>query len=233
MPLGKRSENKKIYLQVKYYCLWRSIDKPVAGCDEIEVTNPRTQQKVKQHGYAYEFVTGRLVKIEKYDTGKKYATRFFGFDVHIFDGTDTFVIKMPYQSQILRRFLRLAPNLNWEQPITLSIFKGKKNKGEAEDTGIWFQQNGATVKPYYTRENTHGCPPATQDPHTEEWDFKAQHQWLVQQLVNVIIPSVEIAAARQAPPVERHYEADEHEGDPREDDEPPKAWQASDDDVPF
>ncbi len=237
MALTKHSDNNLIYLQVKHFSLWREVKKQVNGCEEIEVQNPRTGAVIKKYGYKYRDVSGRATKLVKYDTERKYSTRYFGFKLHIVDGAETYVLDMPYQSQILRRFLRVARNIDWSQPFTITVFKGKKNERNVEETGIWFQQRGETVKPYYTRENPRGMPPATQDPHTHEWDFKAQHRWLVDRLKEETMRDIEEAAARVAPPVEPAPidDAGDAAEPPIDDGEGPRVSfdGIDDDDVPF
>jgi hypothetical protein len=234
MALTKRSENNIVYLEVKHYCLWRALKKQVAGCDEVEANNPSTGRTVTKYGYRFDTVSGVATKLLKYDTEQKYQKRYFGFKLHLVDGAETYVIDMPYSSQILRRFLRVARNIDWDLPLSLTIFKGKKKEGAGvEETGIWFQQAGETVKAYYMREEPHGMPAATQDPDTHEWDFKAQHRWLVERLKSETIPDIEAAARRSAPPIEPS--SDEHTDDQPEPDgvQIPPCEYISDDDVPF
>jgi hypothetical protein len=196
-----------IYLQVKHFALWREIKKPVPGCESIEVTNPKTKEVITKHGYKFDSVEGHVVKLVKYDTGKTYATRYFGFKMHLADKGETFVLDMPYQSQILRRFLRTAPNIDWTAPLCINAFKSKKdNPGDPDSTGIWFRQRGETIKPYHTKETPNGMPQATHDKMTDEWDFKPQQRWLVEQLQAVTIPAIEKAAASATPPVEHDDE---------------------------
>lgn len=229
MPLTKKTESRAIYLQVKHFCLWMEIKKRVDGCEAIEVTNPKTKEVLTKFGYAYRSVSGRVVKIARYDTADKYSTRYFGFKVHFQDDSDLFVLDMPYQSQILRRFLRVARNIDWLRPLTITIFKGKGEGKKADgETGVWFQQGDDTIKPYYTREAPRGMPTATQDPDTHEWDFKAQHRWLIDKLQAEIIPDVE-HASHAVPPMEPESDASEPEPSPQSG--PP--WEVSDDDVPF
>jgi hypothetical protein len=209
MGLTKQTESNIVFLEVKYYSLWRSLKKHVDGCDIEYPTNPTTGVKVEKFGYRFRSVSGHVVKLVKYDTEHKYSKRYFGFKLTIIDGPDMFVLDMPYASQILRRFLRIARNLDWSVPVSLTIFKGKKKEAGSEDTGIWFQQRGETVKPYYTKEVPHGMPEATQDPDTHEWDFKAQHRWLVERLQSETMGDIEEAAKKLAPPVEQHSDAAE------------------------
>lgn len=232
MGLTKTSDSNIIYLQVKHYSLWQEIKKPVDGCESIEVTNPKTKEVITKYGYKFRSLTGRAVKLIKYDTEQKYPTRYFGFKLHMQDGDDLFVLDMPYQSQILRRFLRVARNVDWSLPLSITIFKGKGNGGKNDETtGVWFQQQGETVKPYYSRETPHGMPDAIQDPDTHEWDFKAQHRWLVERLKEETVSDIERAAAVTAPPMEPdHGDAEEP---PQVDNEIPPHAMIDDDDVPF
>ncbi len=79
MGLTKRADSDIFYLEIKHYCLWLPLKKQVEGCEALEVTNPKTGQVLTKYGYRFDTVTGRAVKLAKYDTQKKYATRYFGF----------------------------------------------------------------------------------------------------------------------------------------------------------
>lgn len=236
MALTKKSENNIVYLEAKYYCLWRGLKQFVAGCEEIEVNNPATGSKVKKYGYSYASVGGHATNLVKYDTGQQYSKRYFGFKLHLVEGNETYIVDMPYASQLLRRFLHTARNFDWNLPLTISIFKGKKKdaKAGAEPTGVWFQQRGETVKPYYTKEQPHGMPEGSYDTDLQQWDFKAQHRWLVDRLQSETIPDIESAAVRVIPPIE----AERMDEPPDRNDEGEAAQQwgredLTDDDVPF
>jgi hypothetical protein len=232
MALTRRSENQAVFLEAKHYCLWRALKTQVPGCEVVEANNPRTGATVKKFGYRYDTVAGIATKLLKYDTERKYSQRYFGFKLHLVDGAETYVIDMPYHSQLLRRFLRVARAVDWSKPLSITVFKGKKNAGEVEPTGVWFQQQGQTVKPYYTREQPHGMPEATHDSIEDQWDFKAQHRWLVERLITETIPDIETAARKVAPPIEPHTE-EERGQEPPEDEGPPNTWEADNSDVPF
>lgn len=229
MALTKRSTNSRVYLEAKYFCLWQGLKEQTEGCDIVDAPNPRTGGTVRKYGHRFDTVTGRAVKLVKYDTADKYQARYFGFEMHLVDGADAYVLKMPYQSAFLRRFLRVAKNIDWSVPLSITVFKGRGQENE-EETGIWFQQRGETVKPYYTRENPHGMPSAIYDDQLRQWDFKEQHRWLVKKLQEDTMPAIEAAGQSAAPPVEReqqpqqpevfdddqdippHYIADDQEG---------------------
>ena len=235
MALTKRSETGVIYLQAKHYCLWQEIKKHVDGCDVVETKNPKTGDSVTKYGYRYNSVSGRATKLFWYDTKNTYAQRYFGFKLQISDGPDTYVLDMPYQGQMLRRFLRTARSIDWRKPLSITVFKGKKQSGD-EETGIWFQQGGETVKSYYTREQPRGMPPAVQDPITEQWDFKAQQRWLAEKLKEETIPDIEAAAAIVAPPMEPELDGNPEHHSYADDSGPAPTWhkdEIDDSDVPF
>ncbi len=233
MGLAKQSESNVVFLEVKYYSLWRALKKQVDGCDIETPTNPRTGEKVTKYGYKYRSVTGRATKLIWYDTGDKHAQRYFGFKLTMVDQGDTFVVDMPWNSQILRRFMRLARNIDWSQPFTLTIFKGKKKeKAGSEDTGIWFEQGGETVKAYYTREEPHGMPIATQDSVTHDWDFKPQQKWLAAKLKDETAADIADIAAASAPPIEPDH-GEQQNSENRDEELMPPHDPITDDDVPW
>jgi hypothetical protein len=233
MALTQHTDSRTIYLQAKHYCLWREYKTQIAGSEAVEVTNPKTGQVLTKYGHRYDSVSGLVVKLEKYDTDKKYAARYFGFKLHMTDGTDRYVLDMPYQGQMLRRFLRVAHNIDWNKALKITVFKGKKQNTGTDEMGVWFQQSGETVKPYYTKDQPHGMPEAVFDPDLNQWDFKAQHRWLVDRLRNETIPDIEAAASKMAPPIEPALD-----GQPEDPDIPPSrplddSEFISGDDVPF
>jgi hypothetical protein len=232
MALTRRTESQIVYLEVKHYCLWQALKKEVAGCDVVEANNPATGGKVIKYGYRFDTVTGNVVRLAKYDTEKKYAKRYYGFKLSMIDGADRFVLDLPYNSQVLRRLLHVAPNIDWGIPLSITIFRGKRKengKAGAEPTGIWFHQMGQTIKPHYTREDPHGMPEAVFDDERQEWDFRAQMRWLVERLKENTIPEIEEAANR-APEAERAFEEPDS---PAQSEPPEPAWDPTDDDIPF
>lgn len=235
MGLNRQSKSNTIFLQVKHNSLWQELKAPVEGCDMVEVTNPSTKQVMKKYGYKYRDVSGRVFKLEKYDRSHD-GKRYFGFKLYLRDGDDSFSIDMPYQSQFLRRFLRVIPNINWYEDLSIAVFKGKGKEGK-EELGVWFQQGGETIRAYYTRESPNGLPQPKQDPDTKEWDFREQHRWLVDRLKAEAIPAVEEAERdrkaryQQASGVEPDEQQQHDEPEPTHDTQP--FGEVTDDDVPF
>lgn len=190
MGLEKRRDSNVVWLEVKHFCIWQQIKAPVEGCEAVEVKNPKTSELSTKYGYKYDTLNGHAIKLEWYDTANKYSTRYIGYKLHLADEGQVYVLDMPYQSMVLRRFLRAAPNIDWNVPLAITAFKAKGEKQGDDSTGIWFRQEGETIKPFYTKDNPNGMPSATQDPVTHEWDFKPQHRWLVSELNEHIVPAI-------------------------------------------
>lgn len=230
MGLTRKAPSNAIFLTVKDFSLWQELKSPVEGCDSIEVTNPKTKEVIIKHGWKYADLEGKATKLEKYDRMHN-GTRYFGFKLYLRDGEDKFILDMPYQSGFLRKFLKTAPAIDWDRPLSISVFKGRnKEKGNKEELAVWFRQDGATVKPYFTKDHPGDMPPAVFDRELNEWDFRAQHRWLCARLTEVTMTEIAEAAAHTsaaAEPVEQPEE---------EDSIPPSAPlpdYISDDDVPF
>lgn len=204
MALERRSASNTVFLQAKHYCLWQELKKPAENCETVEVTNPKTGEVLQKHGFSFNTLNARVTKVVKYDTERQFATRFFGFKMHMQDGADYYVFDMPYNSAALRRFLAVAPNIDWTVPLSITVFKGKKRQegAGADPLVVWFRQHGETVKAFFARETPNGMPPAIHDDVSGEWDFREQRRWLVKYMVDKIIPAIELAAARIHPPEE-------------------------------
>ncbi len=234
--LTKKQSSGLIFLEVKHFCIWRQIKSPVEGCETIEVQNPKTKETLTKYGYRYDTVAGFPIKLEKYDTGTKYGNRYFGFKLHLADEHEIYVLDLPYHSQVLRRLLRAAPNIDWSAPLSITAFKAHNKERDDDETAIWLRQDGETVKAYYTKADPHDCPQAEFDKDENKWDFRAQHRWLVRQLEEVITPMVEATGARYraqkpaepAPPQQQAPQDDEAGNVP-----PSYPEFVPDDDVPF
>ena len=235
--LTKKTSSSQVFLEVKHHCIWRQIKTQAEDCDAVEVTNPKTKEVLTKYGYRYDSVAGYAVKLQKYDTGTKYGARYFGFKLHLADEHEVYVLDLPYHSQVLRRLLRAAPNIDWAAPLTVSAFKARKKDSADYETGIWLRQGGDTIKAFYTKDEPHGMPAAEFDKDENRWDFRAQHRWLVAQFESLVTAQVAATGERHGavqpaasmPPV-----AQEEEQPQQEPPQPPVDWsQITDDDVPF
>ena len=216
MGLTRRTESNAVFLSVKDYDLWQEFKTQKPNCDTIQVTNPETKEIITKYGLKYYSVVGHAVKIEEYkrEHGKK---TYIGYKLHLRDGADLFIVDMPYQSRLLRNFLQSCPNMNWEKPLSIRAFKGKNDNGDPEQA-IWFQQDGQTIKYYFTKDHPNGMPEPRQT--RTGWDFSARQEWLIDRMMTDTAPRIAAAAAKFAPPTPEHREGQEPELEPDQEGEP-------------
>ena len=177
MPLTKRSESNAIFLSVKHHCIWQQIDKPASDSVSVEVTNPETKQVLTKHGYQYNDVSGHVAAIEKYDRTVK-GKRYLGYKMKISDGAQVFYLDMPDNSRVLRKFLMLMPNIDWDKPLRIAAWRTRNKETSEFETALWFTQDNESVRNFYTKANTNGLPEAIKHPRTGKWDFSAQEDFL-------------------------------------------------------
>lgn len=248
---NQSSGHGAVIIQAKHYSLWRGIKTPVPGCEAVEVNNPSTGERVTKYGYKYNNLTAFAVKLEWYDTGTKHETQYIGFKLHMVDVSgEKFILDMPLEGPVLRKFMRIAPNLDFSKEISLTVFKGK-GEGPVAPTAIWFQQEGQTVMQAYTKDNPGGLPAAKQN-RTGKWNFDDQNDWLIDKMNTETAPAViEAANARgYNPDASQHQHASRveealtgHNPQPARHAAPvsaPRGWngetprdEIGDDDVPF
>lgn len=235
--LSRKKENPTVYLEVKFYSLWRSLSTFVDGCDVESPMNPKTKEVTTKYGYKFDGVTGYATKLEWYDTEKKFSERYIGFKLTLeSEEGEAVVLDMPYKSLMFKRFASAAPNIDWSKPFKISVFKARNKERQADETAIWIQQpEGQTVKSYYTKDNLNGMPEAEFDDFTQKWDFSKQKKFLALQMRDVVAPKIAQAAEGRkasAPAVKSGYPAIGSAADPQapiHDDAP--SWE--EDDVPF
>ena len=227
MALTKREGGSVTYLQIKDFSIWREIKTPVEGCEAITVNNPSNGETLTKYGFKFDELSGRVVKLEQYN--KEFSgTRYVGFNLFLMDDGKRFSLEMPYESQVFQRFLLVAPNIALDLPLSISAFKGKPSRAGAKDkTAVAFRQDGKNVPQFYSREDPHGMPLATQDTITGTWDFGPQKRWLVNKLITETIPQIDAVAKAMAPSVG-------HDDDgSAEDDIPPHGGFDNSEEIPF
>lgn len=229
MALVKREGGNITYLQIKDFSIWKEIKALSEGCEAITVNNPSTGETLTKYGYKFDELSGRIVKLEQYN--KDFGgTRYVGFNLVLLDDGKRFSLEMPYESQVFQRFLLVAPNIVLGLPLSISAFKGKPQRAGGKDkTAVAFRQDGKNVPQFYSREEPHGMPLATQDPITGTWDFGPQKRWLVQKLISETVPQIEQIAKTMTTPVA--HDADQGPDAYEESDMPPHG--STEDDCPF
>ena len=209
MPLNRRAESTAVFLSIKHHCIWQQLEKPTSDSISVEVTNPETKQVLTKHGYQYNDVSGHVSAIEKYDRSVK-GKRYRGYKMKISDGAEVFYLDMPDNSRVMRKFLMLMPNVDWDKPLRIAAWRTRKEGGDVE-TAILFSQDSQPLKHYYTKAHPNGLPDAIKHPRTEKWDFTDQEDFLFEKLDKEIIPAIAEATKRRG---EIHFESADTEAPP-------------------
>jgi len=180
------------YLQIKHHSIIEESKTPIVGFDEVEVENPRTKEKIKKYVKKYKGVEALICKIEWYEREFEDTT-FRGWKLHLDAAGTPCILTLPFSSRVTSRFMRLAENINFSQPVEFSAWYDQKN----DTTAFNVKQDGATVLQKYTKENPGDCPEPTKK-RLGGWDFSAVNEYLYDVMMTEVIPAVE-AAGNQMP----------------------------------
>jgi hypothetical protein len=191
MAQREEKTNNLTYLVVKHHSLCEESKTPKENFVEVEVRNPKTNETVKKYIDKWGAVTGYITKIEHYDTGDKYDTRFQGFKLFL---DDEVVVDLPHKTASYDSFCKLAENIDFNKEVTISAYHNRAK----DRTGFSVKQDGKNVDWKYTQEHMFDCPPWEKDEEGE-WDSRKQRAFLKSKIIDVVIPKVEEAAKSRAP----------------------------------
>jgi hypothetical protein len=184
--LQEQTETGTKFLKIKHHSICEESKEEQAGFKPVEVTNPRTGETLTKYIKQYKGVEALVCKIEWYDTGEKYETRYMGWKIHMDADGMPCVLDLPFNSRPAGRFMRLAENLNFAEPVEFSAWYDKKN----DATAFNVKQNGQSVPQLYTRENPGECPEPTKNK-LGKWNFDEVNEFLYERMMHFVIPSVE------------------------------------------
>jgi hypothetical protein len=177
--------NDGIFLNVKHGGIVQESKNPREGFSPIEVVNVRSGATVVKYIKRYKKVIAHIKKIEWYD--REYEdTRFMGWKLLLDDDDGTVcVLDLPFESRVGTRFMKLAENIDYSQPVEFSAWKGPDDK-----TAFSVKQNGENVPQKYTRDSPGDCPPPVQG-FNKKWNFDAQKEFLHARMIHAVIPKVQ------------------------------------------
>lgn len=199
-----------IFLQVKHGCICQESRTPREGFVPIEVTNVRTGDKVTKYIKRYKGVEALVRRIEWYDR-EHDGTRFMGWKLVLDANGTACTLDLPFESRVGSRFMKLAENIDFTQPIEFSAWKGPDDK-----TAFSVKQNNENVPQKYTRDEPGDCPAPVQG-FNKKWNFDKQKEFLHARMVHVVIPRVQaINGASQSAATESSPAGNENNGHAKE-----------------
>ncbi len=145
--------------------------------------NDRTTERVTKTGKLvfeerFKDLTGMITNVNtrENDYGKQWQLTFE-------DGSDTYIVSMPYSSRYASSFLKALPNIDIHKPLRFMPWAMKdKNDVSKTVTGITMYQNDTKIAPAYTRDEPNGLPQMEKIKvkGKEQWDDSAMMEFLEQ-----------------------------------------------------
>lgn len=197
--LEERKDGQGIWLQIKHSSLCQESKTPREGFKQIEVENPRTREKVTKYIKQYSGLTAYVDEIEWKDTGDKYEQQFMSWLIKLINEEgERCVLELPFSSRASTRFMKVAENLDFSQPVTFRVWHDTREDKTAFLIGQGFTAEGKTipVKQKYTQDNMGKCPEGVKN-RMGKWNFDAQNEFLYEQMMNVVLPKVAAASAKR------------------------------------
>lgn len=172
-----------IFLHIKHGTICEESKTPKEKFVPIEVTNPRSGQTSTKYIKPYKLVEAMIKRIEWYERDYD-GTPFMGWKIVMDADGVPCTLDLPLQSQTATRFMKLAENLDFSQPVEFSAWKTPDDK-----TALSVKQGGNNVPQKYTKDNPNGCPPPVQG-FGKKWNYDAQTQFLHERMTQVVIPKL-------------------------------------------
>jgi hypothetical protein len=189
--LQQQTDSGVVFLTIKHGSLVEERKQPQDGFEPITVKNPRTETESVKFIKRYKAVEALVTKIEWRDTGDQYDQRYQSWRIHLdADGTPC-ILEIPFQSRASSRFMKLAENIDYSQPVEFRAWHDAKE----DKTAFFVGQNGQSVLQKYTRDNPGECPPPVKRGVMGKWNFDDQTEWLHSLMLNVVIPRVDATNA--------------------------------------
>lgn len=178
------------------------------GFEAIKVRNPRTDTEITKYIKRYKGIEALIKKIEWYDTAQKYDQRYMGWKIHLDTGVKKGVLDIPFDSRPCSRFMKLAENLDFTQPVEFSAWRSPD-----DTTAFAVKQNDQSVFQKYTRENPGELPPPVQN-FKGKWNYDDQMEFLRKRMIEVVIPAVDAAQGKHPVTETAPDESESHDDPP-------------------
>lgn len=185
--LQEQTDNRTTFLVIKHSSIVQESKQPRDGFEAIEVTNPRTDEKITKYIKRYNGVEALVCKIEWYEREHE-GTRYMGWKLHLDAAGVPCVLDLPFSSRAASRFMKLAENIDYGRPVEFRAWHDQKT----DSTAFYVGQDGKSVPQLYTMENPGECPAPTKN-RLGKWNFDKQNEYLYDRMTQVVIPAVEQA----------------------------------------
>lgn len=187
----------------------------IEGWDHVETTNQTTKETVHSWVHRFDRVVARIIDIDKEKVTFTNGNSVTNYNIILMAGNKRAVLQLQYMDSVLKRFLKVAPNINFDRPILISAWstmkEGKKKQavsfrqGEGKDVDKWVKveefwktprdKDGNILGPS-TAPDQSVMPQPVQDEDDDTWDYKAQNKFLVGHFRENVLPKIKVIAEK-------------------------------------
>lgn len=198
--LYEQRHNDGLFLSVKHGALCLESKEPKEGYELIEgeVDGEPYSKYIKK----FAGMDGLITKIEWYERSGTYGT-FRGLKLVVKDKGEVYLLDLPYEKRPYDYFTKVAENIDFSKTVEIVTWPDRE---KPKQTVFAIKQDGKFIQWKYTKDDMGDCPPAKQ-LRSGKWNFDDQRDWLLENLINVVIPQVN--ALHEFDEVEPEYTGDE------------------------
>jgi hypothetical protein len=183
--------------------------------------NPKTNEEVISYAKRYDRMVARIIDVTKHTKefdASKGGGKVTNWNILLIAGGQKMTLQLTWIDSVLKRFLKVAPNINLEKPILISAFRSMKNgeakqavsfrQGEGKDLKTWTKveeywkrpvgPDGKTPIEGSSAVGADGTilPQPIHDEEDDSWDYKEQNKFLAKHFRDVTLPKIKAIAAK-------------------------------------
>lgn len=188
----------------------------------IETTHPKTKEAVFTYIKRFDPVC-KIVNVEKRRAEFDDGTKITNYNLTLIASGKKAILQLTYMDALLRKFLKVAPNIDFERYVRISAFKKMvkgKNKqlisikqaaSESDETTVdprewppvpfyWKSPLDEDGQPNYDKKAKGAdgsvLPKVDHDEEDDTWDFKDQNKFLVKHFTENQLPVIKAIAEK-------------------------------------
>jgi hypothetical protein len=239
----KKSKGTGVYFSIYDYSICQRSKTQIEGWEgPRETTNPKTNEKVFTWFMRYDSIATYIVDVNKFKVefaADKGGGKASGIKLTLAAGTMRAELQLQWGDKgpepVFKRFLKVAPNIDFNQPILISAFKTKDGKqavsfkqGTDNDPQKWDKveeywkreidpvtEKAVTDAPQMGADGT-VLPPPIHDEFDDSWSYVAQNRFLMVYFMEKIEPKIKEIAKAKGIKQEEAGETPTHTGVPDE-----------------
>lgn len=203
---------KGLYFSLFKFRLALRSSEPLDGyVGPFTTRNPQTDAEVISYAKFFDSIIARIIYVERkkreFDTGGKVIN----WNIKLIAKNKRSTLQFQQKDSALKRFLKVARNIDFNRPIRISAWAGKNTKGKDTQSIAFYQglpgqhpENWDKVEEYWVREKGPNGKPIQDAPSVgadgsvmpkvhydevnEEYDDREQMRFLVEQFMTHVKP---------------------------------------------